>query len=304
VIPTFPRFKPLSDVDRRVYEASLTEFDPYSDFNFVTARTWDLSGSAAVAKLDGSLILRHEDPTSGAPLVTFLGTTGTSEVAHRLLDWLPSAGLHPILRRVPEQTVAAFEALSVAELEIIEVRDNADYVYSLQDLANLAGRRFEQRRRGVRLFREAVSKYDVRALSARASCDRSAMEELLERWWASRDAGVAAEPRELVAFRRCLEPGVGADLVYVGVFVGDDLVGFTVNEPVHAEFCMAHFVRALPGWRGLSEVLEHETAKLLLARGCRFMNYQEDLAIPGLRAWKMSWRPVRFLAKFDVRRRA
>jgi hypothetical protein len=302
VIPTFPRFEPLSDLDRRVYEASLVGLEPYSDFNFVTARTWDLSDSAAVAMLEDNLVLRHEDPTCGAPLVTFLGTTETTEVAHRLLDWLPSVGLPPILRRVPEQTVVAFEPSSVAELEVVEVRDNADYVYSLQDLANLTGRRFEQRRRGVRLFREAFPRHEVRELSARASCDRCSMEQLLERWLTSRDADGAAEPRELAAFRRCLEPEVGADLVYVGVLVEDELVGFTVNELVHAEFCMAHFVRALPGWRGLSELLEHETAKRLLARGCRWMNYQEDLGIPGLRSWKMSWRPVRFLRKFDVRR--
>lgn len=89
-------------------------------------------------------------------------------------------------------------------------------------------------------------------------------------------------------------------LVCVGAYLGTDLVGFTINETLHSGYYMGHFGKADPDIPGLSAHLESQTARVMAELGCSFMNYQQDLGIPGLRKHKESWHPVSRLHKYTV----
>jgi hypothetical protein len=79
--------------------------------------------------------------------------------------------------------------------------------------------------------------------------------------------------------------------------------GFTLNENLGNAYCTFHFGKTLPGYTGLLDSLITETAKLMLSKGCRWMNFQEDHGNPGLRRMKRSWNPCRMLRVYDVRTR-
>ena len=49
--------------------------------------------------------------------------------------------------------------------------------------------------------------------------------------------------------------------------------------------------------------LMHETAKILIEKGYQFMNYEQDLGIPNLRAAKLAFSPTYFLKNTLLRMR-
>ena len=58
---------------------------------------------------------------------------------------------------------------------------------------------------------------------------------------------------------------------------------------------MGHFGKIDEDCPGLFQYLECVTAQYLKKRGCKYMNYEQDLGLPGLRESKISWGPSFFL---------
>lgn len=300
MIPSFPEFQGLEAIDRSDYERVVSRFPPYSDFNFVSLWTWNLSGTTAASMLGDNLVIRADDYLTSRPYLSLLGRDDVESAVEQLMVHSEAAEGLGGLKRVPEVSVASMNGSIGLRFSAREDPANSDYVLRVSDLIEMPGGRFESRRRGVRRFRERHPEHTVCALSLESPVAREEIEGLLERWWTPRAPSKGSARRDGDALRRCLELSLASELVTVGVRVEGTLVGFTVNEVVHDDFFMAHYVRTLSGYRGLSELLEHETAKVMGALGCRWMNYQEDLGIPGLRAWKSSWGPVDFLRKYDL----
>jgi MFS family permease len=65
---------------------------------------------------------------------------------------------------------------------------------------------------------------------------------------------------------------------------------------------MAYFKKANTDFLGIYQFLERERAKFLLGKGYAFVNGEQDLGIDNLRKAKMSWRPVKLLKKYIIRR--
>jgi hypothetical protein len=51
---------------------------------------------------------------------------------------------------------------------------------------------------------------------------------------------------------------------------------------------------------GIASYLTHLTSRHFLDRGYTFANIEQDMGIPGLRAYKRSWRPCHFQRKFVI----
>jgi hypothetical protein len=105
---------------------------------------------------------------------------------------------------------------------------------------------------------------------------------------------------EVVGTRRILSQKAAA-MALVVAYDNDYPIGFNVNEPLHNNFYLGHKGKADSQYRGLSFLLEHESAKHMKEQyACRFLNHMMDLGIEGLRSYKKSLGPVRMLRKYSV----
>ena len=78
------------------------------------------------------------------------------------------------------------------------------------------------------------------------------------------------------------------------------LVGFSIIEVAHDGYGFIQFEKADTTFVGVFQYLKRETARVLQAAGCRFINYEQDLGIAGIRKAKLSYHPVYMLKKFAV----
>jgi hypothetical protein len=102
------------------------------------------------------------------------------------------------------------------------------------------------------------------------------------------------------AFSRLCNLQNAFNLVSIGLWAENRLIGFSVNEAVHDGYYMGHFGKTDGTGAGLSDLLEHETAAMMEPQGCTHLNLQEDLGLEGLRSYKQSLRPICFLKKYIV----
>jgi hypothetical protein len=296
VIPTFPSFKRVELADRVAVEAHTSRFQPYSDFNFTSLWAWDLRGERLLSELNGNLVVRFTDYHTNDPFLSFLGRSAAADTARRLAAYSSSIGLRAELRLVPDISVSSIGGISAEE-----DRDHFDYLYSTTQHVSLAGPRFKRARNFVRRFSREHVGYVFRAMDLNDASIRALISGLWQTWEAARrasaDAGIGQERH---AIERLLESARSHPLGSTGIFHGDSLLAFSIDEVLPNKYCTCHFWKADTRHPGIYDYLFHLKARLLRDAGIEALNCEQDLGVAGIRKWKLSYRPVGFLKKYIV----
>jgi hypothetical protein len=292
--PAFPSFKLLELSDQAAIEAVTRRYPPYSDLEFGSLWSWNVKGEIAWSLAGETLVFRLTDYDTGRPFLTFLGEG--RGVTEDLLALSTASGWGATLRLVPE---ASALTLDPAHFAIEESRDHFDYVYDLERYVTFAGGVLQTRRTYLNGFRRRYPGYVARPLDLGCSRVHAEISALWRVWEDNRGESV---PSERAAFTRFMEAQAHFDTIATGVFVGAALAAVDISVLLPDGYGNCLFKKADIRFHGAYAALMHETAKALLARDCTWLNCEQDLGLPGLRAAKLAFAPAGFLRKFSVRR--
>ncbi|OGR03233.1 MAG: hypothetical protein A2511_06600 [Deltaproteobacteria bacterium RIFOXYD12_FULL_50_9] len=260
-----------------------------SELTFTNLFVWRHSRPIWTAEVNDSLVfLIEDDNTTNPGLIILGGPIGQAEpeVVFRNLD-MPITGA----TRVPE---TARSALINTGYPLLSDRDNADYVYLVSDLAELAGRQFTKKRNHINqclknysCVYEPIYKETINECLA-----------LQDRWCRLRGchekAGLCHEYQaicELFANYEILGVTGGA------IRVNDRIEAFAVAERLSPDTAVWHFEKAMPEIEGLGQLINHWFAKNSLS-AFTFVNREQDLGIDGLRQAKESYHPFYMVPKY------
>lgn len=173
---------------------------------------------------------------------------------------------------------------------LVDDRDNADYVYLREELAELPGRRHHAKRNHVAAFLRAgehrfepltaENHHDAVALAERASVDlRAPTVSALMR---------GLENRERLGFMGRLLRGHDGRAI-----------GLALGEPLDAETFVVHFEIADRNYPGAYQALCQLYARAVPPR-FRFINREQDMGAPGLRRAKLSYHPLRLEPSYSL----
>lgn len=302
-IPRFPIFRRLEIGDRAAIEEITRSFPPYSDFGFTSLWSWDIDETCAISMLGANLVVRFKEYGSDAHFLSFLGQDAVVETAGTLLDHARQEGLQTQLKLVPDAAIVADDRLW-ERFSVTLDRDNFDYLHAVAAWAHLLHPGFREHRRKVARLRERAS-LAVRPLDPAAPDCQDAMIQLFHRW-AAQKPPLPGEDRqhELTAIRRLFALAGCGRLAARGVYDGERLVGFSIWEGLPGgETAVIHFQKADREYRGLSSWQAQDVGRVLQARGYRLINFEQDLGVAGLRAYKRSLQPCRFLRKYVIAER-
>lgn len=283
---------PLEMKDRPVVEEYRKRCPPeVSELTFTNLFIWLNSRPIFFAEVGGSMVfLTRTESAEEAYLVLGhpLGEVSPLRVAEAL-D-VSVAGFI----RIPEGTAKTFGA---ADLVITQDRDNADYVYRVQDLANLAGRRYSKKRNLVKQCLTAhPCQYEPMTPEIVSECL-----DMQDRWCEARqckrEPGLCAE---YVAIRQMFDHFLELhQLIGGAIRIDGVLQAYAVGEELNPATAVWHFEKAMPGFRGLGQLINQWFARHAL-KGFEFVNREQDLGIPGLRQAKMSYYPHHMVAKYNA----
>lgn len=299
-IAQYPAFKRIEPGDQAEIEAYVRRFPPYSHLSFASLYAYDFSSDTQLSWLHGNLVVRSQDFTTMKRFYSFLGTQEVMKTIETLLLRAQAEGLPPELFIVPEICLVEQMEQLREKFDIREDEACFDYILNAQELGCLSTNNAHPRAADIQRFLRAHPDVLVTQLDLANAQGQQLIRELFELWVEKKNKSNEQVRIERRAIDRILSLNGQLELLTFGAFLGDQLVAFTINEVVQGGYYLGHFGKADPQYRGLGLYLEEETAKRMTALGCQWMNYEEDLGAPGLRAYKRALNPVAFLKKYTI----
>lgn len=179
--------------------------------------------------------------------------------------------------------------------EIMADRDNADYLYLRQDLADLPGQRYHKKKNRLNVFSKHYE-YEVVPYSRDS---RDGCRALLAAWREARmlEGENLSLEREAQATAGALEFAEELGISGLVVLVDNEVKGFVLGERLNQETSVCHFEKADPQLEGLSQLLDREFNRTLFT-DCTYVNREQDLGEEGLRLAKSSYHPIELITKY------
>lgn len=300
MISTFPEFKKLHFSDFDDIKKVIEQLPPYSDFNLTSLFCFNVNESFEVSNLNSNLVFKITDYITNKPFYTFIGSNALTESLSTIFSYVTKDGFLE-LRLIPESVVENLSTEVLAEYDIVEDYANHDYILKTADLVSLEVGTNGSKKRYVEVYKKNYPDHIVKLLDLSNERVKKDVKHLLEIWRLKKQLSNENVEIEFRAINRLLENATSFDLINLGVYKEDLLLGFTVNEIVHQGYYMGHFGKTHPDYKGLGYFLESETAKVMQSKGCLYMNYEQDLGINGLKLSKQSWHPKCLLKKYTIR---
>lgn len=297
MIPKFPDFIKLSFAHKPHIERHIIKHPPYSDFNFTSLISWS-GEDTYISELNGNLIIKFRDYITNEPFYTFIGTSKVNQTIKTLLKESEKNGLHPKLKLISEAVLKANPKI-LERYHIEEDRDNFDYIYLLAEAREFKGNRFRDKRHFVNRFKRLYqSSYKLLDLSLPEAAKE--ILNLFHHWQKLKKKTDSEVKNEFLAIKKVLQLAKDLNLICLGIYVHKTLIAFSINEILADGYTMNLFEKADTTYHGIFPYLRNITATYLFEQGGKFLNYEQDLGIEGLRKSKMSYNPHAFLKKYTI----
>lgn len=177
-------------------------------------------------------------------------------------------------------------------------RDGYDYVYAIDDLADLKGRKFQKKRNHVNRFRSDHPHYEVQPLTA---CNLPLAQHMVNDWYAKR---MKEDPEgdyllENIALARAFQ---NYDWLHMdGIMLLDEgqVLAVTMGSQMSADTFDIHFEKAREDVDGAYTAVNQEFARYLRLKypHIAFLDREDDMGLEGLRKAKLSYNPHHMVEK-------
>ena len=188
------------------------------------------------------------------------------------------------------------EALYPGEFRIHHDRNSFDYIYAIEDLATLKGKKFQKKRNHLNKFKLLHPDHRFEPIT---DANTPAVKELLDKWYCNR---LEADPTadfymEQVAIDRALRHREELGMEGLVLMDGDKLLAMTLGSPLSGNTFDVQFEKAID-----------ESAYVAICNGfaahlmekyphLQYLNREDDLGIEGLRKSKLAYNPVTLIEK-------
>jgi len=297
MIPKFPQFKKLELKDEKDVEKFNSQYQPYSDFNFISMWSWNIEDKIYISILNDNLVVRFLDYVTNKIFYSFLGNNNTNDTVKKLLELSKKEGLSVELKLIPEDSI---KGLDFSKFKIIEDRDNFDYIYKVENLKDMSGGKFEVKRKRLRFFKKNFE-HEIKILKLNNFNIKNEIINLFNDWAFNKGKTISYFQNEFSALIRLLNCSNSVNFFVIGIYFKNKLIAISITGHTHSLYNIGHFQKThAPLFKGLNDYLVNTLAHLLFNENIQYMNCEQDLGITGLRINKESYAPYKYLKKFIV----
>lgn len=266
-----------------------------SEYTFTNLFIWGAKGKIRMAEQNGALFFLldfGEAPFMFAPLMRDLDGD-YEKVLCAAVAWCRENGVVPEFRAVSGAIKDAFMRCPGYALE--EDRDNFDYVYTVEGLRDLAGKKLHAKRNHINQF---MSQYAGRYEYARLNRDMLfECMELYNEWLQGKPPSDPDAVGEYLAIRELITHMDALGVVGAGVRIEGKLKAYTLGERMDSEMAVVHIEKADANIPGLFTVVNNLFIKNEFS-DLTYVNREEDMGLEGLRRAKLSYSPAFLIEKY------
>ena len=272
-------------------------FEPYSDFNVISLWAWNTGNNTEFQFHNGNLIIKmpdYREPDSS--VMSVLGENNTEKTLDVLYEHANVLEIDS-LSFVPEITI---QNIKSNKFNITKDFDDFDYIYEVKNFISPKGNNLKSFRKKINKFTKDLDSVKVKELNL---ANRKTQTEILDLFRKLQKTQVDEEndtENEYAATSRLLKYQKYFDLISLGVYHENKLIAYTISQNLNNGFSMGHFGKYEYKIDGIFQYLERENAIMSQKHRIKYLNLQQDLGLPKLRASKKSLRPTKMLMKFNV----
>ncbi len=293
MISNYPVLTKLSIEHKPAIQEFVAQFEPYSDFNFISLFCWNIDGSTQVAMFNSNLVIQVPDYLTGEPVISVLGNNEITSTIETLLEKTT------LLKLVPENTV--HNITEPATFDIQEDPDNHDYIFDLQDHVTFSGSQFKTKRKHLsRFVKDYGHRVHVRSVDLSNHDNLDTLEHVFLQWAHEKQRDNTDIENERIAIVRFLEHASAFENRCYEILIDGKLVGFSLNEVLPGKMANCHFQKCLTNYTNIDIFFTNYVAQQLVDEGCMYINWEQDLGIDGLRQLKQSYKPMKMLKKYLI----
>lgn len=279
------------------------EASPACEYNFANIYLWSRAYPQQIAHLDDRLLVQIQ----GSLGLCYLYPAGSGPLApavDALANHAAANGVPLTLVCVTEEQRAALEAACPGRFAFQEDRDGFDYLYDVNRLADLPGKKLHAKRNHIRRFDEQFPDWlleDITPANVPECVE-------LERQWAAirqEEAGedVNSVSEETVAVIEALYHMDKLGLEGALIRADGSPVAFSLGGFITPEVFDVNFEKSFGEIQGAYPVINRELARLIRSRHpeVKWFNREDDMGLEGLRKAKLSYYPDILLTKYTAR---
>lgn len=217
-------------------------------------------------------------------------------VLDKLVDYFKQQNLAFHMRGITTQSMELIERVRPGLFTFMPDRNNSDYVYAAEDLIELKGSKYRNKKNHINYFKRTYMDYQYVSINSDLL---GPLKQSAEEW--CRQHNDQHDPS--LEFEKEAIIDVFNHYDYLGVTGGAILVNnrieaFSYGEPLNNEMAVIHIEKGSE-IRGVYQVINQEFC-LNAWKNMTFINREEDMGLPGLRRAKESYHPVRLTDKFTA----
>lgn len=270
------------------------------EFGFANMYLW---GRQRVAFLDGFIVFFSQ--YNRRTVYTYpVGQGDKRAVLERIMADAARRGIICCFTGLLREECEELERLFPGKFSIYCDRDSFDYVYRIEDLAQLKGRKYQRRRNQVNRF---VQEYPDAELVPLADSLTHGVWKMVEEWYADRlrrdpTADFHLEQR---AIHRALRHWDALGMEGLVLLIDGQVAAVTMGSFLNDRIFDVHFEKAREEIDGAYAFINRSFAALLHEKypGLQYLNREDDMGIEGLRKAKTAYCPDHMLEKCWARLR-
>ena len=177
-------------------------------------------------------------------------------------------------------------------------RDSFDYIYSIDALADLKGKKLQRKRNHCNHFLQCHPCCTTAPITDENTPQVLAM---LEAWYAQRQASdpTASFYLEQAAISRALRHRQALGMEGLVLMENGQIIAMAMGSPLSENTFDVHFEKAMESFDGAYSVINRAFARYLREKypKLQWLNREDDLGLEGLRKAKLSYCPDRLVEK-------
>jgi len=294
------QLREVSIDDKYIFDRYITKHNPQiSELSFTNIFMWRNSYKFRFGEVGEMLCLiavpDNAEPFAFEPIGAYT-KEAFGQAIDEIANYFKDKNWRLVFKRVEEDKLDYFKEYFKDDVDITDDRDNSDYLYRSEDLINLKGKKFHQKKNHLNSF---MKNYEFEYVKLTddliGECIR-----INEEWCKKRSC---EQHRDLYCERLAnVEALINfKELKYEGALikVNGEYEAFTIGELLNPDTVVIHIEKANEDIRGLYNAINQQFCENAW-KDVTYINREQDLGIEGLRKAKLSYNPVKLINKYTV----
>lgn len=267
-------------------------------YNFTNLFAWNTIYNHYVANIHDCLVVKGNKSGDRERYFYPAGTGDIKKAVKAMKEDAETRGNELILYGVTPADRAVLDSLFPGSFTYQDMRDSYDYVYELDKMVSLSGKKLQSKRNHINRFKTENSDWSFELINER---NLSECWEMNEEWCRAHDCDddkILAN--EACAVKLCFKNYFSLGLEGGLLRTRGRVIAFTMGEPLNSHTYVTHIEKAFSNIQGSYQMINKEFSVFIKNKHPEllYVNREEDMGYEGLRKAKQSYQPYKMVEKY------